>query len=327
MAPTERETCPRVTVVVLSYDRPALLERAIASVLAQTYPRIEIVVVDNLSASSGRIREVVGRFSSVRLITNDSNLGFTGGMNKGLSEAVGEYVYLTEDDIELDPRCLDELIGYMEQHPAVGLVGPVMYNLRARTVRCAGGHFELNAVYRMTIFGVSKDSRSSLSEPFTVTYLPGSMMCARRALWRQLDGFRDDFFMYAEDVELCVRLFRSGLEVVVVPAAKVLHHEPPAVDGSALLDFHKQKNLAAIYFLHAPIAVLLAFVVRYGVIGFLRRLAGDRSQVRTFLRAWLWVFSNSPRLLAARRGGVGGQRLSPGPAGTGLTTVGQATRQ
>ena len=326
-AGTRRGERPLVTVIVLSYDRPDLLQRAIASVLAQTYPHIEVIVVDNRSASSDRVRDVVRQFASARFVANESNLGFTGGMNKGLGEATGEYAYLTEDDIELDPRCLEEIIDYLQQHPATGLAGPIMFNRHAGTIRCAGGWFDLGAVYRMTIFGVSERRHRAFFKPFAVAYLPGSTMCASLALWRRLGGFRDDFFMYGEDVELCARLQEQGHEIVVVPAAKVFHEEPSDAGRSSLLAFHKQKNLAATYLLHASAFVLPEFVFRYGVIGFLRALVGNRPQLGVFLKAWWWVFRNSPRLLAARRGGVHGQRRSAGPAGTGLTTVGQSTRR
>jgi GT2 family glycosyltransferase len=321
---------PLVTVIVLSYDRPDLLQRSIASVLAQTYAHLEVIVVDNHSASSERIRDVVGQFAPVRLVANQSNLGFTGGMNRGLSEATGEYAYLTEDDIELDPRCLEEIVGYLQLHPATGLAGPIMFNRRAGTIRCAGGWFALGAVYRMTIFGVSKRRRSAFFKPFAVAYLPGSTMCARLALWRRLGGFRDDFFMYGEDVELCARLLEQGHEIVVVPAAKVFHEEPADAGRSSLLAFHKQKNLAATYLLHASAFVLPAFVFRYGVIGFLRALTGNRPQLGVFLKAWWWVFRNSPRLIASRRRGasLGNDAAHAGvpERGTSLSPAGSALR-
>jgi GT2 family glycosyltransferase len=318
-AATLRSERPLVTVVVLSYDRPDLLRRAVASVLAQTYPHVEVIVVDNRSASSDRVRDVVRQSGPVRFVANESNLGFTGGMNKGLSEATGEYVYLTEDDIELDPRCLEELIDYLQQHPVIGLAGPIMFNRLAGTIRCAGGRFELGAVYRMTIFGVSDGQHRAFSEPFAVAYLPGSMMCARLTLWRQLGGFRDDFFMYGEDVEMCARVVEQGHGMAVVPAAKVFHYEPADAGGSSLLAFHKQKNLAALYFLHASCRVLPEFVVRYGFIGFLRLLARDPSHLAPFLEAWWWLFANSPRLVAARRRRRSAEPLPPVPG----RTVGQ----
>src|SRR4029077_7078840 len=87
------------------------------------------------------------------------------------------------------------------------------------------------------------------AEPFETMYLPGAMIAARTSVLREIGGFHPDFFMYGEDVELCARTLKKGLKIAVVPRARVYHHEPPDTPVSALLTFHKQKNLAALYLL------------------------------------------------------------------------------
>src|SRR5687768_46276 len=114
---------PRVTIVVLSYNRPHLLEHALHSIALQTCHPCEVLVVDNASSSSPRIRDLVEGFNGVRLIANTTNRGFTGGMNQGLAAAGGEYVYLTEDDIELDPACVATLVDFLEHHRDTALAG------------------------------------------------------------------------------------------------------------------------------------------------------------------------------------------------------------
>ena len=80
-------TKPLVSVVVLSYNRPVALQRALVSVVHQTYPNLEVLVVDNLSVSSEEIARIVSRFPAIRLISHPCNLGFTGGMNSGIRAA------------------------------------------------------------------------------------------------------------------------------------------------------------------------------------------------------------------------------------------------
>ena len=76
---------PPVTAVLLSYNRPEMLREALASVVAQTYPNLRVLVVDNKSPTSDRIREVVAGFSGVEFIANPTNTGFTGGNEPGPS--------------------------------------------------------------------------------------------------------------------------------------------------------------------------------------------------------------------------------------------------
>ena len=131
-----------------------------------------------------------------------------------------------------------------------------------------------------------------------VTFLPGATMMTRLDLLRDLHGFRDEFFMYVEDIDLCARVLRRGLTIAVVPRARVSHHLPER-SVAPTLEFHKVKNLSALYLMHAPLRVLHLFVCRYGMLGAIRALASGR--VGSHLRAWAWTFWNTPRLLTERR--------------------------
>lgn len=296
---SDPEPVPRVTLVVLSYNRPALLEKALRTAVAQRHANFDILVVDNRSPASARVREVVSAFDGVRLIANEQNLGFTGGMNRGIAEATGEYLYLTEDDVELAADCVSILVGYLREHPEVGIAGPIMWNRHSPTIRCAGGQFRLGTIYQMKVTGAGEPGWPDDS-PFRTMFLRGAMIAARTALLRQVGGFHADFFMYSEDVELCSRVLELGRAIVIVPAARVYHHEPPDAPESPFLAFHKHKNLAALYLLHAPLAVLPAYVLRYAVIDGVKRLFRDSASLPMMLRAWGWVLVRSLKLLAER---------------------------
>ncbi len=291
---------PRVTIVVLSYNRPHLLEQALRSIAAQTCQPCEVLVIDNASSSSPRIRDLVESFQGVRLIANATNRGFTGGMNQGLAAADGEYVYLTEDDIELDPACVTTLVDFLEHHPDTALAGPVMWNRRSPTIRCAGGSFAFGAVYQMEVTGAGQPNLPGTA-PFQTMYLPGAMITARTNELRALGGFRLDFFMYGEDVELCARVLECGRTIAIVPDARVYHHEAPDQPDPAAVSFHKQKNLAALYMLHAPLRVLPAFFARYILVDGGRRLLRDWATLPTWVAAWGFALLRAPKFFAERR--------------------------
>lgn len=288
-----------VTIAVLSYNRPQLLEGALRSIAAQTYAARDVVVIDNPSPASPRIRELVAAFAGVRLIANTTNNGFTGGMNQGLAEAKGEFVYFTEDDIELEPDCLSTLIEYLSGQPDVALAGPVMWNRSTPTIRCAGGSFELGPVYRMRVTGAG-DRQLLETSPFRTMFLPGASILARTAELRALGGFHPDFFMYGEDVELCARVKKRGRAISIVPAARAHHHEPPEAPESSALAFHKQKNLVALYLLHARPGVLPAFFIRYLLLEGVKKLRGDWRTLPVWGRAWVFAMMRSPKFLAQR---------------------------
>ena len=290
---------PLVSVVVLSHNRPALLERALVGVFAQAYRNKEILVVDNRSDSSPQIAEIVSRFPGARLVALPRNAGFTGGMNSGIREARGEYLYLTEDDIEVEPGVLETLAGHLARHSGAGIVGPVMFNRTSGTVRCAGGYVTLGTTYRLTIIGEGEVAAAPPgSAPYLVGYLPGASMMVRRTLFESIGGFRDEFFMYGEDVEFCERASRAGFAIAVVPDARV-RHDDDASSSPATIEFHKIKNFVSIYLIHARLSVLPFFMARYGAGGFVRALQEGRGLLH--LRAWTWALAHAPRFLLERR--------------------------
>jgi len=291
---------PLVSIIILSYRRPNLLGRAVATAVDQDWPYTEVIVVDNRSDESDSIAAVTASYPTVRLLRNQENLGFTGGMNAGISAACGDYIYLTEDDIEMDTGCISALVSCLQKHPGACLAGAMMLNHDDGTIRCAGGHVDLGKTFSMKIIGAGDAPAAMASvEPYPVSYLPGATMMARRVQLIELGGFRDDFFMYLEDVELCCRVLRRGLDIVVVPDARVVHHRP-GDSPSPRLEFCKIRNLATLYFVHAPLRVVPEFMLRYGLIGSIRAIGSGPRAAFTHLRAWGSALLRAPWLLALR---------------------------
>jgi len=300
---------PLLTAVVLSYDRPAYLRRALASLVAEPIGDREILVVDNRSASSGEVSAVVATFPEVRLVSLPQNRGFTGGMNEGLGVATGRYVLLTEDDIVLRRGCLEALLAEAGAESRPRILTGVMLDEGTERVRAAGGDVDLGPPFRMRVTGAGEDVAAIAPAPYPTSFAPGAFLFLPRVALSALRGFRDDYFMYMEDVELCLRAKRLGIGIMVVPAARVEHLGPTSL-GSRSLDFHKTKNLLATYLLHAPYRALPAVAARYGLLGVLRRLGSGRQELVPYLRAWLWILANMPRLLGERRA------LNRAPRGT-----------
>jgi GT2 family glycosyltransferase len=294
---------PTVSVVVLSYDRPAMLVEALRSVAAQTFAPLEIILVDNQSPASDEVARVAARFPSVKLIRNRDNLGFAAGMNRGIEEASGDYIYLTEDDITLERDCIRHLVEYADRNMGDLLASSLMYNRAAGTIRCAGGEVSLGGVYRRMTYGEGVRDAGQYAQPFDVAYVDGAAVFARADFLRGTGGFREEFFMYGDAVELCVRAAKAGARMTVVPAAKVYHFEPPPrANHSPLFDFHRYKNLFSLYLLHARARHLPEFFARYALLALVRASLGRGGNARALLKALLWTARRTPSLLRERRG-------------------------
>jgi GT2 family glycosyltransferase len=197
---------------------------------------------------------------------------------------------------------VQRLVEYLDAHPSADLVAPVIYNKTALTIRCAGGDVALGGVYRTRIYGEGEADTGQFPQPFDVNYIDGATMFARRDFWKSFKGFREEYFMYVEAVELCARVSKSGRRMTVVPQAKVYHFEPPPRPASAELEFHKTKNFFSLNLLHAPALRLPEFLCRYALLNTARALLGkDRQHLRARLRALVWIARKTPSLLKERR--------------------------
>lgn len=294
---------PLLSIVVLSHARPAYLRQALASLAAQSVTDREILVVDNPSPSSPEIAAIVAGFPGMTLVPLPANVGFTGGMNAGIARVRGRYVLLTEDDHVLEPGCVAALLQCAADAGEGAILTGVILDQGTTRVRCAGGELALGPPFALQILAAGEDVSAVRGEAYDVSFVPGGFLLFGRATLRRLGGFRRDYFMYFEDVELCLRSRRLGIRLTVVPAARV-HHLPPAPGPApAWIEYHKIKNLLATYLLHAPLLTLPEIAIRYIVLEAARRLRGGPRQAAVFLRACGWLLLNAPRLMGDRARG------------------------
>lgn len=291
---------PSVSVVLLVHNRPYPFSEALESIRKQTYPLHEILVVDNRSPRSGEIAEIVARAPEVRLIANEKNLGFTGGMNTGLRAATGDYVLITEDDIVADPGCVEALVEYAMENPTTTLSAGLMLNQGTKLIQCAGGEQSIGRRFSLTIHGAGLADEGQFAKPFPVTFLAGAFLFARRSDWQRWGGFREDFFIYYDDNDLCLRVLREGGTLTVVPRARLNHVDPPPGKPPSWLGRMKLRNFLSFLLLHAPARYLPELAVRYAFWPFLKSACTFRGDAWQQFLAMAMTFGRLPGLLRDR---------------------------
>ena len=205
----------------------------------------------------------------------------------------------------LEKDCLSQLVSYLETDPASGLIAPVIYNEIGDMIVCAGGEFKLAPTLQLKFLGMGEKDAEQFPRPFQVSWTPGAAMFGRLDLLKRLNGFRRDFFMYSEDIELCARVRKLGYRLTVVPAAKVFVGEAPHPSINHQIVFHKIKNLLSVYLLHARLFVIPAAFFRYGIVDLCRSLRADKKTFWPRVRALSWLLVKAPSLLSERYRGVG----------------------
>jgi GT2 family glycosyltransferase len=284
---------PTVSVVILSYGRPDTLAEALESIVAQEFRDVEIIVIDNRSAKSDRVAEVVRQFPGTRFFPQPKNLGFAAGMNAGLAVATGRFIHLTEDDIILEKNFYDELLSHAISHP-LSLSAGVLY--QGNSCWSAGAQLDIGRRYIQEPITSSPPTGSA---PYAVGMLAGAMIFGRRELFLALKGFRSEFFVYFEDAEFSWRARARGLELWVAPTARAQHRDPGAYRFSSLIEYHKLKNYLAMNLLYMPLLPLTFLVTKFFFYTTIRKAVEGKSLV-FLVTIWTRAVVSLPWYLAER---------------------------
>ena len=230
------------TVAVVSYNVAPLLERCLASARAALAERDAggaLVVVDNASHddSADLVRR---RFPEARLAVNNTNVGFGAACNQALDLAATESILFLNPDAEQTPGALTSLVGRLRREPRAGLVGPRLTYPDGRP-QPTRRRFPTPSVlllestplgWRVPRWPVL-ESYYRDGAPDAATredWLSGACLLGRTAALREVGGFDPTFFMYFEEVDLCLRLAARGWETWYEPTAHALHHHSRSAD-------------------------------------------------------------------------------------------------
>ncbi len=253
---------PELSVCIVNWNTRTDLELAVSSVLqADLGLATEVIVLDNAS-SDGSADMIAARFPEVRLLRSPENLGFARGYNRAAGEAAGRYLLLLNPDTVTRPGALRTLYAFLEANPKAGAAGPRLLN-RDESLQFSCRRFPrpVAALFRNTplgkLFPRNRYTREYLmtdwghDAPRDVDWISGAAMCIRRETWEQVGGFDEGFFMYAEDMDWCLRAHRAGWGISYVPQAVVMHcigRSSDQVPVRMVIQFHR--SMARFYLKH-----------------------------------------------------------------------------
>lgn len=221
----------RTAAIVLNYGTPDDTWLATRSLLASRRKVDEIIVVNNDAAEddpvplSTRVRSLA---AAVTLVSTGRNLGFSGGMNVGIREALrggATEILLVNSDVIVPPDCIGRLQAGLDTVPHAGIAGPVVL-ARSEPDRVASRGISYSArTGRMRHLGYLEPVAGlSLSEHTVVDAVGGCLMLVRREVFETVGLFDDDYFFSFEDLDLCLRARAAGFRTVLCASARV-HHE------------------------------------------------------------------------------------------------------
>ena len=225
-----------LSVCIVTYQAREWLKECLESLYENTLTEnFEIIVVDN--GSSDGIDDMLAQYyPHIRFIGNKNNQGYTRPMNQSLKAAQGRYLLQLNPDTVILPEAFDRLIGFMDEHPQVGICGPKVLNRDGTFQRqCRRGEPRplamLGYFLRLTkLFPKNKVLGGYLLEyknedkTVEVAAVSGSCMLIRREVVDQIGYLDEQFFAYQEDTDYCLRAHQAGWNVYYYPSAKIIHY-------------------------------------------------------------------------------------------------------
>lgn len=243
----------QITAVVVSFNTAPLLRRALESIERSTCEvgPIETIVVDNASedGSPGMVR---AGFPWVRLVHLTRNVGFAAGTNVGLRMARGRQLLLLNPDAELEVGALGSLSALLDSMPWVAAVGPrLIYPDGAAqdsAFRFPGlgqillDYFPING--RLLRSGLN-GRYPAAPDPHPVDHPLGACMLIRREALDDVGLLDEEFFMYCEEVDWCMRAHERGWQIYHDPRATVIHHGGQSTrqrSGAMFVALHRSRE-------------------------------------------------------------------------------------
>jgi len=236
----------------------------------------QVILIDN--ASHGDDVQVIKKeFPNLQMINNQENTGFAQGNNLGIRSALkqgADFVIILNNDTEVDPDFINHFLGAVKRHPLGGIFSPKIlfapgkefHKSRyqksdiGKVIWSAGGKIDWSNMFGVNI-GLDEVDQGQFDQEKLIEMASGCCMLLTRTALDQLQGFDERYFMYYEDVDLCLRAQKAGLEIWYTPQSKILHvSSASVVIGSVLSDYFVARNRMLAGLHYAPIRTKLALI-------------------------------------------------------------------
>ncbi|KPA15439.1 Glycosyl transferase, family 2 [Candidatus Magnetomorum sp. HK-1] len=238
---------PIISIIIVNYNTAHMIGPCLKSIEADLNFPVETFVVDNASQDDS-VSQIKDNFSWVHLIESAHNLGFGKANNLAIPKCQGKYIYFLNPDTQIKQGSFQIMTKFMDQNSSVGLAG-------TRIVYPNGKEQDsVKYLYPRHRYGKKKFDQLKGD----IAWVIGASMIARKEIIQSIGGFDERYFLYSEDIDLCLSVRQKGWEIGYIPDAEIIHWErqsetqsPPADVWQRLLKADRQffeKNYSNIAF-------------------------------------------------------------------------------
>ena len=209
MAMTPLNLAPlSLTVVVVSFNSASVIRECLTSISL----KLPIILVDN-GSTDHTVEEARLARPDAKIIKNGVNMGYGIANNVGLAQVDTEYGMILNPDTVVIEDCIDRLVSVLERSPEAACAAPLLKSVDGKSEIYVMGPRETHH----TRWQIEPEG------DICTWFLMGAAVVWRMSAWRKIGGFDENFFLYNEDADLCLRTSRMGYAHILTPEAKVIH--------------------------------------------------------------------------------------------------------
>ncbi len=264
---------PKIAIIILNYQG---LENTLSCLdslrrVKSGNFKIETIVVDNGSGDGSA--EALSRLQDIHLISLERNLGYSGGNNAGIKEAIkrgADYLLILNNDTLVDSNLLTELLSGAKK---ADIISPKIYFAKGfefhknrykttdlgKIIWYAGGKIDWQNIIGIHV-GVDEVDRGQFATSKEINYATGACMFVKRKVWEKIGYFDEKYFLYLEDMDFCVRAKKANLSIMFAPQAIIWHKNAGSAGGSGSLlqDYYITRNRLLFAIKYAKLKTKLA---------------------------------------------------------------------
>jgi len=224
-----------LSIIIVSWNVCGLLEKCLISIYEHTRGiSFEIFVIDNGSADK-TVKIIKKHFLKVKLIANQKNLGFAAANNQGIKKAKGDYILLLNPDTELKEDSFRKMIDLIKSKPKCGILGCHLENpdgSHQASVRRFPKFLDQGLILlklhhlfpKLNCFKRYLYSDFDYSKESLVDQIMGACFMIKREVIQKIGMLDENFFVWFEEVDYCLRAKQVGWDIVYTPATSIIHH-------------------------------------------------------------------------------------------------------
>ena len=288
-----------VFIVVLNYKNLEDTIACLASLRKITYNRYRIVVVDN-DSRDGSYEYLKEHETDCCIIQSGENRGYAAGNNVGIHYALeqgAEYVCILNNDVEVEPDFLTKLVQYMESEPDVGMTGPVVYEYNQREkIQSAGFSICVRTGRTQPLWQGKHKKELSGKHIIVSDGLSGTCLLVRREVLEKAGLIPENYFLFFEEMEWCLRIRKKGYKLATVLTAAVYHKGSATLKKTGTLSrYYMARNQALFVRRNGTALDLCTFLLTNGLGYAFRCIFSSRRELRKREFAAFWDGMRMPK--------------------------------